>query len=424
MAQSQKNMREILVGTAVAAETTLKTFTASASTGELQILAKDGGAAAAGKPFVVVQKTADGVIISDVVDPLKIKSEAVKADAAEVQKVVTASSFPVPATAGEKYEYQVDIRLVNYGSLSVENFKLYHGHHILNQTGALTAESAVDALILNLNRNFSKEAGATATTNPLFAFSKGASSQELTVTTAPTVASNATVTVNGQAFVVALAATDTTEQTATKIAAAIDADAKYTATAVGAVVTIIAVGGEAITVTYAPGTTASAATVAAVGTSSVLVIQSKEQPLELGKKEGRPLEFDVTVRVSKVGDETGTFGIVQPTVAVTTAPFPGVGTGKQVANMEYFYRGERGDTFRGLNFPYNWPTTTKTLSDPSASYNLFEIRFSEVGDGLNQIELDKSIVIAITEALSTGVDALITRYNTFTGKSVATLGEV
>lgn len=411
MAQSQKNMREIIVQTnGLATETTLKAFQASADAGEIQVLSKSGAAAGSGVPFVVARKTADGLIISDVVDPKKIKKVVQKAYAAEVQKVVNISGFTVPATAGDKFEYQVDIRLSGYGSLSPEDFKLYHGHHVLTQTSApLTIESAVDALVLNLNRNFSKEAGATATTNPLFAFSKGASSQTLTVTTAPTVASNATVTVNGQAFVVALAATDTTAQAATKIAATIDPDVKYTAVAAGAVVTITAVGGEAITVTYAPGTTASAATVAAVGTSSVLVIQSKAQALELGKKEGRPLEFDITAKVSKVGDEA--FGTVQPTVKVTTSGFVGVGTGKQVANMEYFYRGNRGDTFRGLNFPYNWPTSTKTFSDPAGTYDLIEISYVETGDGLNQIELDKSIVIAVPVAQD--ADAVKTRIDLF-----------
>jgi hypothetical protein len=325
MAQSQKNMREIIVQTnGLATETTLKTFVATASDGEIGVLPKGGETAAFGVPFVVARKTADGAIISDVIDPLKVRKVVQKAYAAEVQKVVTASTFPVPATAGDKYEYQVDIRLVNYGSLSVENFKLYHGHTILTQTsGPLTAEAAVDALVLNLNRNLSKEPGATATTNPLFTFARGSS-----------------------------------------------------------------------------------------GANSTLTITAKAQPLELGKKEGKALEFDVTVRVTKVGDENGTFGIVQPTVAVTIPASPGVGTGKQVANMEWFYRGNRGDTFRGLNFPYNWPTTTKSFANPSGTYDLIEVLYVETGDGLNQIELDKSLVIAVpvaqdADAVKAAIDVFV-----------------
>lgn len=336
MAQSQNTVHEILVGSAVASETTLKAFTASASAGELGIFAKDGGTAAAGKPFVIAQKTADGVIVSDVIVPTQIQSEVAQQDAAEVQKVVTVgggSSIAVPASAGDKYEYILDIRLFNYGSLSIENFYIKHGHFVLTQTGALTAEAVVDGLIAQLNKTFSKEPGATATTNPLFTFAKTGS-----------------------------------------------------------------------------------------GAAAALTITAKAQPLELGKKEGRALEFDVAIKVSKVGDEA--FGVSQPTVAVTTPYDPGVGTGKKMAVLEFFYRGNRGDVMRGMNYPYNWTTKSKTNVDPASSYNLLTIRHFAVGDGFNQIQLPKVVTVAITEALSAGIDALIGSYNTFTGKSVATFGEV
>jgi len=336
MAQSQNTVHEILVGNAVATETTLKAFVASASAGELGIFAKDGSTLSAGDTFVIAQKTADGVIVSDVIVPTQIKQEVAQADAPEVQKVVTVgggSSIAVPATTGDKYEYTLDIRLFNYGSLSIENFYIKHGHFILTQTGALTAEAVVDGLISQLNKTFSKEPGATATTNPLFTFAK-------------------------------------------------------------------------------TGT----------GASSALTITAKAQPLELGKKEGRALQFDVAFDVSKVGDEA--FGVAQATVATTTAYNPGVGTGKKMAVLEFFYRGNRGDVMRGANYPYNWSTATKTNVDPAASYNLLTISHYAVGDGLNQIQLPKHVTIAITEALSAGIDALIASYNTATGKSVAVFGEV
>lgn len=335
MAQSQNTVHEILVGNTIASETTLKAFTASASAGELGMFSKDGSVATAGKAFVIAQKTADGVIVSDVIEPTQIIAEKAQADSPEVQKVVTvggSSTILVPATTGDKYEYILDIRLFNHGSLSVENFYLKHGHYILTQGGSNTAENVVDGLISQLNKTFSKEPGATATTNPLFTFAKTGS-----------------------------------------------------------------------------------------GATAALTITAKAQTLELGKKEGRALEFDVTIKVSKVGDEA--FGVAQPTVAITTAYDPGIGTGKKMAVLEYFFRGNRGDVMRGMNFPYNWPTSSKTNVDPASSYNLLIINHKAVGDGFNQIELRKSVTIAITEALSAGIDALIGSYNTFTGKSVATFGE-
>jgi hypothetical protein len=329
MAQPQNTIREILIANgAIATETTLKAFTASASTGEIGILPKGGETAAYGVPFVVAVKTADSVIVSDVIDPLKVEKLSKVLYKAETQKVVTASAFPVPATAGVKYEYIVDIRLFNHGSLSIENFYIKHGQFILTQTsGPLTAEAAVDGLVANLNKNFSKEPGATASTNPLFTFSRGSS-----------------------------------------------------------------------------------------GANSTLVITAKAQPLELGKKEGRPLEFDVVVKVSKVGDET--FGITQPTVAVTTASHPGTGTGKQIAKLEWFYRGAKGDAFRGLNFPYNWPTTTKTLTEQASTYNLLELKHFVTGDGLNALKLPKELTIAVKDTApgTTNVDLVKAAIEVFTIK--------
>ncbi len=308
MANSQNTVREIIVANeGLASETTLKTFTASADSGEIGVFAKDGGAAAFGKDFVIALKTDDSVIVSDVIVPSQVNYLKVADYAAEVQKVVTVgggSSIPVPATAGEKYEYMVDIRLFNHGSLSVENFYIKHGHFILTQTSApLTAEAVVDGLIDQLNRSFSKEPGATATTNPLFTFTKSGS-----------------------------------------------------------------------------------------GASSALVITAKEQQLELGKKEGRQLEFEVTAKVSKIGDEM--YGVVQPTVDTTTPANPGIGTGKQIAKLEFFYRGNRGDVLRGVAYPYDWNRKTKTLTDQSATYDVVELKHFITGDGLNALKMPKSVLVA------------------------------
>jgi len=329
MANSQNTVREIIIANnGIAFETTLKTFTASADPGEIGVFAKDGGAAAFGKDFVVALKTADSVIVSDVIVPSQVNHLAVKQAVAEVPKAVTvggSSSIAVPANAGDKYEYIVDIRLFNHGSLSVENFYLKHGHFILTQTtGPLTAQVVVDGLIAQLNKSFSKEPGATATTNPLFTFTRSGS-----------------------------------------------------------------------------------------GATSALVITAKAQPLELGKKEGRPLEFDVVARVSKVGDES--FGVPQPTVVVSTPGNPGTGTGKQIAKLEFFYRGNRGDVMRGVGYPYDWNKKTKTLTDQSASYDVIELKHFITGDGLNALKMPKSIIIACKNGVGgTDQDVVLEAIQVFT----------
>ena len=317
MAQSQNTVREIIVANeAISQLTSLAEFTADAVAGEVGVFAKDGGSAEYGKTFVVALKTDDSVIVSDVIDSTKVEFLKEIGFVVETQKEVEVDSIPVPATAGEKYEYMVDIRLFNHGSLSVENFYLKHGHLILTQLSApLTAEAVVDGLISQFNKTFSKEPGATSTTNPLFTFTKS-------------------------------------------------------------------------------GT----------GANSKLVITSKEQVLELGKKEGRPLEFEVVAKVFKVGDEL--FGVPQPVVTVTTPTHPGTGTGKQIAKLEYFYRGNRGDANRGVGYPYDWTKKTKTLTEQSANYNIVEVGHYITGDGLNALKMPKSLIIACKDGAVDSADVL------------------
>ena len=63
---------ELMIGNAVATETTVATFIATASDKELKVLSKDGSNVAAGKPFFVLQKAteaAGGFEFSDKIDP-------------------------------------------------------------------------------------------------------------------------------------------------------------------------------------------------------------------------------------------------------------------------------------------------------------------------------------------------------------------
>lgn len=407
MSQSIQLIREILVGNAVATETTLATFQDTASPLELAAVSADGTAPGAGKPFFLVGKASDGSVIkSDIVYPDNVKRVDTLPFVAEVPKAVTVSDITVPAT-GESEEYLVSIRLINVGSLSPDNFHLFHGHTKFTKTATNSAEDVVNALVTNLNQNFSIVPGATSTTNPLFTFGVAHDTQTLTVTTEPTADGTATVTINGDAISVALLNADTAAGTATKIAAAIDAEPDYVASATGSDVTITAADGSPVSTTYDGGTSGSEATIDGTDAEAALVITAKSQPYEAGKKFARALEFDVTF---DAGDEDAT-------VATTTAPHPGRGTGKQVAQMEWFLRGFRGDQYRGQHFPYNWTTATKTLSDPAGTYNTIEVAHYINGDGMNEIKMPKELTIAVAEAAGTTTvaDSLETNIEVFTG---------
>jgi len=320
MAQSQNTINEILLGTAVAAETTLDTFKASASEGELGVFSKDGTAVAAGKEFVVAQKTADGVFVSDVIKPDTVKSYGVAADAPEVAKVVEVTP-PTTITAGS--DYILRIHIFEHGSLSVED--TYIKFATFRPATGADAEDVVDGLIASLNRNFARDPKSTPTSNPLFTFTKS-------------------------------------------------------------------------------GT----------GASAKLVITQKLQPYVRGKKFGRVNPFEVFFDTTP--DEAGA------AVTETQAYSPGAGTGKLIASMEYDLRKSRGDMYGDQGWPLTFPVITR--ANDGAGYNMVTLVHSTGSEnGINPVHMRKQVTIAITEALSAGIDAIVTAINTATGQSVSALGE-
>lgn len=164
MGLSSGQVRHMYVGTADVADfAALKAGTANS----LVLLGADGGAVAAGKDFKLFQKDALGNIIS---------SDTIKAD-----NVLRARSVAYTTFALRKYTvsaltvdantlYTVNIFISGFGSLSPEDEYLKQGFY--KAAAGDDQEAIVDGLISSLGRNFSREVGATATTNKNFTFSK------------------------------------------------------------------------------------------------------------------------------------------------------------------------------------------------------------------------------------------------------------
>lgn len=152
---------ELIVGNAVATETTVPTFVASASAGEIKILSKDGTAPAAGDPFYVLQKT-DGDAVknlnyefSDVINPKYIDNISLKEHAAEVAKIVKVDGFAVANTILPQRTYVVEIRLEDM--LSPENFTVISGYYVTGEVlGSDDATTVRNGLITSLNANLAR----------------------------------------------------------------------------------------------------------------------------------------------------------------------------------------------------------------------------------------------------------------------------
>ena len=93
-----------------------------------------------------------------------------------------------------------------------------------------------------------------------------------------------------------------------------------------------------------------------------------------------------------------------------------VGNGKNIADLEYFCMGERGDQYRNISWPYVIETTY--LVDPAEEYSVVDIHYAYVGsnEGVQKSERDITLVGSKAD-----INTVIGAINTAAGTSIATL---
>ena len=129
-------------------------------------------------------------------------------------------------------------------------------------------------------------------------------------------------------------------------------------------------------------------TVTVVG--DTLVIEEVPQPWVLGKRQAAQVNFQVQVVPITVDGGLYPWGIVVDTTSTNTNV---VTNGKTVADMEWFYIGERADQFRGMGYPDNFETIY--LANPSKKYNFIDIHYFYAGDAEDIQKSKKYITLAI-----------------------------
>ena len=176
----QNQVRHMYVGQSDATNvTSYDTLVSAGVVNDFVILSKDGSAVAAGKDFKLFQKDALGNIISsDTIKAGNVLDVRSVAYQAATNKAVTISALTVDVNS----LYTVNIEISGHGSLSQEDTYLKQGYY--KAVSGDNAASVVDGLIASLNRNFAREVGATASSNPAFLFAKtgSGSSSALVVT--------------------------------------------------------------------------------------------------------------------------------------------------------------------------------------------------------------------------------------------------
>lgn len=163
-----RQVGELIVGNAVAAETTVKTFIASASDKEIKVLSADGTDVAAGAPFKLYQKTSGDATknldfeFSDTIDPKYIEKITLSEYAAEVLKAVKVDGFNDAGVVAAQRTYEVQIRVEN--QLSPENFEHIVGYYVTGEVlGSDTATTIRDGVLASLNANLLKRGNSEFT---------------------------------------------------------------------------------------------------------------------------------------------------------------------------------------------------------------------------------------------------------------------
>ena len=163
----QNQVRDMYVGDAPSGVSTLANLKSAGVASDLILLSADGSAVGAGKDFKLFQKDTLGKIASsDTVKASNVSDVRLVEYAAPSLKKYTIDTFTVDVNTF----YTVSIQIQGHGSFSPEDTYLKQGHY--KAVAADDAEAVVDGLIASLNRNFAREIGADASSNPYFSFSK------------------------------------------------------------------------------------------------------------------------------------------------------------------------------------------------------------------------------------------------------------
>jgi hypothetical protein len=153
------------------------------------------------------------------------------------------------------------------------------------------------------------------------------------------------------------------------------------------------------------------------GTYTGVVLLEAEQEWVLGTKPQVPVYFAATPIAIKADGDDVAWAKVEDGDSIFT-----IKNGKKIADLEYFYLGERGDIYRNIGWPNVIPT--KYLVDPSKAYDTIDIHYSYSDEGVHVHKSEKDITIVVPQKAEgdyTDVNAIITAINTATGLSIATL---
>lgn len=344
-----------------------------------------------------------GVVRSDLINKKKIDYvTASPARVRKLQRAIVALDSDVSANPIAGQDYILRFVFYGLGMGGNENQYIKEGGAYRAKTGD-TADILYNKLINLAKLNFSREA------YPLINISLNGTAATATMSTN----SGVTVTAkevgtagNKLKFAVASVSADAPGVTVTTASGVTTITASLTAAnkTIGDLKTLVESATDLVTITGTAATEVKAeATAVALegGTSTGIVIEEVPQPWVLGKRQADQIRFSVHTVPINVDGSPVPWGTVTDDTANGSVT---INNGKMVADMEWFYIGERADQFRGVGYPDNFET--KYLANPSKAYDFIDIQYYYSGDAEDVQRSKKMITLAIPTDAEVGSDTL------------------
>lgn len=136
-----------------------------------------------------------------------------------------------------------------------------------------------------------------------------------------------------------------------------------------------------------------------------IIIDEVEQPWRRGVAQVEPVNFNTTCGTILMDGDDVIWGTVEKETGDE------VQNGKQIADMEWFYHGTRGDIYREATYPDNFDF--KPLVDETKAYSTLDIHFAYVGPGVEVAKSERTITVVCATAAE--LTKLITALKTATG---------
>lgn len=136
-----------------------------------------------------------------------------------------------------------------------------------------------------------------------------------------------------------------------------------------------------------------------------IIIDEVEQPWRRGVSQVEPVNFNTTCGTILMDGDDVIWGTVVKEDGNT------INNGKQIADMEWFYHGTRGDIYREATYPDNFDF--KPLVDETKAYHTLDIHFAYVGPGVEVAKSERTITVVCAD--TTQMNSLITAIKTATG---------